>query len=177
VDKGTEKEPLVSKYFPSLLAAGTLALCLVVSSCAFSPSDTTSTPSATETLNTDTAKLSGYWKSGYDGFEVNGTAFTQYGDTAKGVSFAGTVVNVRNITPTKGYLTILITNSGSWGNTTVGFFYVVAWEIISDKTIKESAAYKSGSTSNAGMLTRIAAENEFTIDNGYFGMFGDYNKQ
>jgi len=175
-DKGTEKEPIVSKHFPALLAAGTLALCLVVPSCSFTPSETTSAPSATETLNTDTSKLAGYWKSSYnDGFEINGATFAQYDDAAKGISFAGTVVNVRNINAASGYLTILVTNSGTWGKT-VGSFYVIAWQIVSDSKMKESTAFKTGSTSNSGISTRIAAENEFTIDNGYF-WFADYLKQ
>ena len=176
MDKGTEKEPLVSKYFPSLLAAGTLALCLVVSSCAFSPSDTTSTPSATETLNTDTAKLSGYWKSGYDGFEVNGTAFTQYDDAAKGVSFAGMVVNVRKALFNMVYLTVQITDAGTW-HKNIGDYYVIACQIVSASQLKESTPYKMGSSFNSGMSTRIDAENEYTIDKGYFGYFGEYNKQ
>ena len=169
----------MSKYFSSLLVAGTLALSLVVSSCSFSPSETVSTPSASETLNTDTSKLTGYWKSSYnDGFEVNGTTFTQYDDAAKGVSFAGTIVNVRYINPTSGYLTILVTNKGSWGKT-AGYYYVTAWRIVSDTKINESAAYKAGSASNSGISTRIAAENEYTIDNGYFAYLStsDYLKQ
>ena len=127
-------------------------------------------------MNTDTAKFAGYWKSNWDGFEVNGTAFTQYDDAAKGISFAGTIVNVRYENSSSGYLTVLTTNSGSWGKT-VGYFTVIAWQIVSDSTMKEATPYKAGSSFSSGISTRIAAENEYTRDNGYFGLFGDYIKQ
>ena len=179
MDKGSEKETFVSKYFSSLLVAGTLALCLLVSGCSFSPDETSSSPSASETVNTDTTKLTGYWKSSYgDGFKVNGTTFSQYDDASMGVSFAGTIVNVRNINSTSGYLTILITNAGTW-KIKDGPYYVIAWANLSASGIDESAAFKTGSPSNTGMPNRIAAENEYTIENGYFGylLSSDYLKQ
>jgi hypothetical protein len=177
VDKGAEKETFVSKYFSSLLFAGTLALCLLVSGCSFSPDETASSPSASETVNTDTAQLTGYWKSSIgDGFEVNGTAFTQYDDAAKGVSFAGMVVNVRKAPFNMVYLTVQITDAGTW-HKNIGDYYVIACQIVSASQLKESTPYKMGSSFNSGMSTRIDAENEYTIDKGYFGYFGEYNKQ
>jgi hypothetical protein len=179
VDKGAEKETFVSKYFSTLLIAGTLALSLLVSGCSFSPDESSPSPAATETVNTDTAKLTGYWKSSYgDGFAINGTSFTQYDNAAKDVSFAGTVVNVRNLSATSGYLTILVTDTGTWGKT-VGYYYVMAWANLSATGIDEATAYKVGGAVNNGIQDRIAAENEYTIGNGYFGylLTSEYLKQ
>jgi|GEM_PF-1181107 len=122
----------------------------------------------------------GYWQSSYgDGFEVfNGTppTFEQYDDASKTISFAGNIVNYTDLSSvsTSGYLTILITNSGTWGKT-VGEYYVVHWQNLNNTSVAESCAWKSGGQST--MPTQSQAEAEFTVANGYFAVHGDYIKQ
>jgi hypothetical protein len=119
--------------------------------------------------------LSGYWKSSYgDGFEISGTNFSQYDDASNSLSFAGTIVNNPDFTASSNYITLQITDGGTWGKT-VGNYYVIHYKGFSKTTVKESCAYKSGGQS--GNPTQAGAEAEFTIANGYFSYYGDYEKQ
>jgi hypothetical protein len=128
-----------------------------------------------EDKETSKANLTGYWKSSYgDGFEITGTIFTQYDDASKTVSFAGTIVNNPDLTNSSNYITIKITNGGTWGKT-LGNYYVIHYKDFAATTVKESCAYKSGGQSDNA--TQTGAETEFTIANGYFAYYGDYIKQ
>jgi len=124
--------------------------------------------------------LKGYWKSSFgDGFEITGDAlpqtFFQYDDASKTISFAGYIVGNENDSIENGFITILISSSGSWGKT-LGTYYVVRWRNFNlTSSISESSAYKSGGLDSAP--TKQKAENEYTSANGYFAYFGDYIKQ
>ena len=119
--------------------------------------------------------LIGYWKSSYgDGFEINSTQFYQYDDATKTVSYAGNIVNNPDLESGSDYITIEITDAGTWGKT-VGEFYRVHWKEFTKNTVKESSAYKSGGAST--MPSQATAETEFTVANGYFAYYGDYEKQ
>jgi len=119
--------------------------------------------------------ISGYWKSSYgDGFDISGTTYSQYDDSSKTVSFAGTIVNDPDLTASSNYIIIKVTNGGTWGKT-VNNYYALPYKDLTATTIKESSAYKTGGQSE--MTTQAGAESEFTIANGYFSYYGDYIKQ
>ena len=122
-----------------------------------------------------TYSLKGYWKSAFgDGFEITSTTFYQYDDATKTVSFAGDIANNPNFEASEGYITILITDTGTWGKT-VGEYYRVHWEDFSKNNIKESSAWKAGGAST--MPTQAGAETEYTVANGYFAIHADYTRQ
>ncbi|MCX7786499.1 MAG: hypothetical protein N2442_02235 [Spirochaetes bacterium] len=127
--------------------------------------------------------LVGYWKSGYgDGFEIKwdsssgGYLFKQYDDANKTVSFAGTIENNPDLTASTGYIVIRITDGGTWYKP-VGSYYVVHWKDFTGDTVKEASAYKVGGTNNDGMPTAQQALQEYTVENGYFGYYGEYQRQ
>lgn len=129
--------------------------------------------------SSDDSSLSGYWKSSYgDGFEIDGSDFFQYDDEAKTVSFAGTIEGNPNLDTESGSFTIKITNTGSWGKT-VDAYYVIMWKNLTDDGVSQSSAHNGDYTDakNNGMSTAALAEAEYTLENGYFGYFGDYLKQ
>jgi hypothetical protein len=122
--------------------------------------------------------LAGYWKSpppASDGFEIAGTSYKQYDDAAKTVSFAGTIVNSPNLDAASGFITMKITDAGTWFMT-VDKYHVVRWKSLSGTGVQGSSAYKAGGI-NGGMDTRAEAEAEYTEANGYFAYYGDYVKQ
>lgn len=124
-----------------------------------------------------TYEIEGYWISGYgDGFEIIDSdpfIFKQYDDASKNLSFEGEIVNALTDTDS-GYITILITDAGSWGKT-VGEYYRIHYKELLGDAIKESSAYKAGGQSTC--TTQSAADTEFTIANGYYGFYGDYVRQ
>lgn len=129
--------------------------------------------------SSDDSSLSGYWKSSYgDGFEIDGKKFLQYDDAAKAVSFEGTIQGNPNLDTESGSFTIKITNSGTWGKT-IDAYYVIMWKNLTDDGVSQSSANNGDFTDakNNGMATEELAEAEYTIENGYFGYFGDYLKQ
>jgi len=133
-------------------------------------------PLAEEELIEDKPVFSGYWKSNFgDGFEISGSNYYQYDNSDKDLSFSGTIVNHSDYIGSSGFITVQITNAGSWGMT-AGYYYVVRWKDYHVNAVRQSCAYKSGGY-NTGMNIRIDAENEYTEANGYYVFFGDYLKQ
>lgn len=127
--------------------------------------------------------LNGYWKSSYgDGFEIYYDydnlvlKYKQYNNTEKDVSFAGTVVNNPDLTAASGYIIIQITEAGTWEKT-VGSYYACHWKDFTGDTVKHAAAFKVGGTNNNGMETAADAEQEYTVENGYYALHGDYERQ
>ena len=126
--------------------------------------------------------LTGYWKSVHgDGFEITGNLFsgyhyTQFDDADKSISFAGTVANEPDFDATSGYIIIRITDTGNWGKTE-GAYLGIHWENLSDSLVAASSAYKAGSAYNNGIESLSEALAEYTVKNGYFGYYGDYQKQ
>ena len=122
--------------------------------------------------------LIGYWKSSYgDGFELkSGTPvmYYHYNDASKSVSFAGEVVHSPSLKSADGYLTVRITDSGSW-NKTVGEYLVISWKNFNGSEVSESTPYKAGGASTLGSVS--AARDEQTIDNGYFSFYSDCTRQ
>lgn len=126
--------------------------------------------------------LIGYWKSGYgDGFEIKKTDLTsdpyifyQYNNSEKSVSFAGYLANTIDFDASSGYIIVRIINSGTWNKTLDGY-YSIHWQNLIMNTVQESCAYKTGGFNT--MPTLANAEDEFTIQNGYYVLHGDYEKQ
>lgn len=131
-------------------------------------------------FTTTTEGVLGYWKSSFgDGFEIINESyppsFHQYDDAAKKVSFAGEIVNSA-VEGKTGFLTIKITESGSWGKTK-GKFLVARWKDLDPDSMIEATAFKTNSEKNE-CETATEAETEQTIDNGYFDFFStEYLKQ
>ena len=125
--------------------------------------------------------LLGYWKSSYgDGFELYyenlQLKYKQYDDATKTVSFAGIVVNNPDLTASTGYIIIQITDTGTWG-ITVGNYYAVHWKDFTGDTVKQAAAYKVGGDKNNGVPTAEEAATEYTVTNGYYTYYGNYQRQ
>lgn len=125
--------------------------------------------------------LTGYWKSTFgDGFELSGNTlegfrYVQYNDADRSVSFAGTVVNNPDYFATSGYLVILISDPGTF-KITKGAYYVVHWKNLSGSLVAAASAYKTKGDYNNGMETLEDALAEYTVENGYYGYYGEYEK-
>jgi len=130
----------------------------------------------------DAVSLAGRWISAYgDGFEISGSdssgyLYTQYDDSSRNVSFAGSIVNDPDLYDTSGYIIIKITDSGTWVKQT-GYYLSIHWKSLSDVGVALSSAYKTGSQYNNGIATETEAALEYTVENGYFGYYGEYQKQ
>ena len=131
----------------------------------------------------DPALVSGYWKSDYgDGFEIVEEAadwmYYQYDDAAKSVSYAGKIVSDNLFFAESDYITIEITEAGTWMKD-AGEYYRIHYKDLTADSIKQSSAYLFGGDDdiNDGVPTQSGAENTFTVENGYFGYHGDYERQ
>jgi len=126
--------------------------------------------------------LTGYWKStSGDGFELSGNTlegfrYVQYDDADRNVSFAGIVANRPNFDASNGYIIVLVTEPGSWGKT-AGSYYAIHWKNLSGSLVAAASAYKVGGAHNNGMETLAEALAEYTVENGYYGYYGEYEKQ
>lgn len=131
-------------------------------------------------------ELKSYWISAYgDGFSVSeSNVYTQYDNSAKDVSFAGNIVknNGEIFVDVEGYIVIKITNSGTWGKT-VGKYHIIRWKELTGVFCKQASASKFvGTNDPANDLEAVRdtielAETELTESNGYFGYYGDYERQ
>ncbi len=165
---------MFTRPFSRVLTAALAVALLCLSACQFEvPTDEESEPA-----------LAGYFKSGFgDGFEISGSAadgyqFTQYDDAAKNVSFAGSIVSESNLEAESGYLTLRITDGGSWGKT-VDYYYVIHWQNLSGAGVQAAGASLADweDPINNGIADRVTAEVTYTVENGYFGYHGEYERQ
>lgn len=146
-----------------------LSLFIAISSCAVQPANNDDDDKTSYLLN-------GYWKSTYgDGFEISTTAFKQYDDASKAVSFSGEIAKFVKETDTTGRIVVKISDAGTWKKT-VGEYIVVRYKNYSSAGVAESTPYLSGKDCD-GLPTIEAAEAEYTDANGYFAFYGDYLKQ
>ena len=126
--------------------------------------------------------LAGYWTSIYgDGFDLSGNTlegfrYVQYDDADRNVSFAGIVANRPNFDASTGYIIVLVTEPGSWGKT-AGSYYAIHWKNLSGSLVAAASAHNGASTYNNGMPSIAGALAEYTVANGYFGCYGEYEKQ
>ncbi len=126
--------------------------------------------------------LTGYWKSTFgDGFELSGDTlegfrYVQYNDADRNIAFAGSVVNNPDFNNSTGYIIILITGPVAW-DITEGSYYAVHWKNLSGSVVASASAFKYGGAHNNGMETLAEALAEYTVENGYYGYYGEYEKQ
>ena len=126
--------------------------------------------------------LTGYWKSTFgDGFDLSGNTlegfrYVQYDDADRNVSFAGIVANRPNFDASTGYIIVLVTEPGSWGKT-ADSYYAIHWKNLSGSLVAAASAYKVGGAHNNGMETLAEALAEYTVENDYYGYYGEYEKQ
>lgn len=91
-------------------------------------------------------------------------------------NFKGTIKNVRLLTGTSGYITLLITESTEIYAPYKDKYYVLYFSDLSATSVKEAGPYKEGAESN-GLATQVAAEEAYTVTNGYYAMSSTYNKK
>lgn len=128
--------------------------------------------------------LTGYWKDltykdGFEIFDVEPPVFTQYQDENKdNKCFKGEIVSVKKESDIVTYITIKITESGSYNKTEGEYLTIYIGDFVGNivgASLKESSAFKQDGKST--MSTKEEAEKEFTIANGYFAFYGNYIKQ
>ncbi len=130
--------------------------------------------------------VEGSWVSSFgDGFTLSRTGsalvFAYVSPSYSASNYSGTVVNEPDLTAEEGYLTILVTESGEEYAPREGRYYVIRWEELGARGIKEGGAgkYEGGTPApgNSGLATREEAEAELTKVNGYFDFLGTYERQ
>lgn len=104
--------------------------------------------------------ISGTWKSQYnDGYTIN-TSSVVYDDGGYGFDWTRTIAEISDK-----YIYLVENNK----------YYAVSYKDCSAVSCKFANAYKAGGKTSADSL--LEAKTEFTIENGYFGLYGTYSKQ
>ena len=131
----------------------------------------------------DTVDVVDYWKSDFgDGFEIKlesgSWTLYQYTDDSKTVAFAGEIVGDPVYDADAAYITLKITQSGQYDKAE-GEYYRIRYKELSEDTVKEAAAYNTNSAEgvNDGVPTLAEAQSEYTVENGYFDLYGEYTRQ
>lgn len=105
--------------------------------------------------------ISGIWKSQYnDGYTIN-TSSVVYNDGGYGFGWTRTIAEISDK-----YIYLVDTNNK---------YYAVSYKDWDAVSCKFANAYKAGGKTSADSL--LEAKTEFTIENGYFGLYGTYSKQ
>lgn len=105
------------------------------------------------------ATLVGTWGSQYgDGYVISETTIT-YDDGGLGFGWSGTIEEIAD-----SY--IYYSKDGE--------FNAVAYKNLTDTSCSFSSAWKQDGKSSEDSLE--AAKNEFTVENGYFSLYGEYAK-
>ena len=104
--------------------------------------------------------ISGTWKSQYnDGYTIN-TSSVVYDDGGYGFGWTRTIAEISDK-----YLYLVENNK----------YYAVSYKDWDAVSCKFANAYKAGGKTSADSLPE--AKTEFTIENGYFDLYGTYSKQ
>lgn len=104
--------------------------------------------------------ISGTWKSQYnDGYTIN-TSSVVY-DDGYGFGWTRTIAEISDK-----YIYLVDTNNK---------YYAVSYKDWDAVSCKFANAYKAGGKTSTDSL--LEAKTEFTIENGYFGLYGTYSKQ
>jgi hypothetical protein len=133
-------------------------------------------------IGSDPAEFSGRWDSSDgDAYVIDAKAKTiDYLDlNGYGMEWSGTIVgDVANdatlLRLSNGYIIAQVTSAGSWGPP-VGKFVAVHWKDLTSSSVQAANAYKAGGST--GESSAAAAKAEFTVENGYFTMYGTYTPQ
>ncbi len=94
----------------------------------------------------------------------------------KTIGYTGNIVTSSNMYEETGFITIQVTESNASWYPSVDKYSVIRWQEFNSKdgTIKMAGNYKTDGYS--AMDTAEEAEEEFTIENGYYSIFGDYTE-
>lgn len=104
--------------------------------------------------------ISGTWKSQYnDGYTIN-TSSVVYYDGGYGFGWTRTIAEISDK-----YIYLVENNK----------YYAVSYKDWDAVSCKFANAYKAGGKTSADSL--LEAKTEFTIENGYFDLYGTYSKQ
>lgn len=104
--------------------------------------------------------ISGTWKSQYnDGYTIN-TSSVVYDDGGYGFGWTRTIAEISDK-----YIYLVENNK----------YYAVSYKDCDAVSCKFANAYKAGGKTSADSL--LEAKTEFTIENGYFDLYGTYSKQ
>ena len=104
--------------------------------------------------------ISGTWKSQYnDGYTIN-TSSVVYDDGGYGFGWTRTIAEISDK-----YIYLVENNK----------YYAVSYKDWNAVSCKFANAYKAGGKTSVDSL--LEAKTEFTIENGYFGLYGTYSKQ
>ena len=104
--------------------------------------------------------ISGTWKSQYnDGYTIN-TSSVVYDDGGYGFGWTRTIAEISDK-----YIYLVENNK----------YYAVSYKDRDAVSCKFANAYKAGGKTSADSL--LEAKTEFTIENGYFDLYGTYPKQ
>ena len=105
--------------------------------------------------------ISGTWKSQYnDGYTIN-TSSVVYDDGGYDFGWTRTIAEISDK-----YIYLVDTNNK---------YYAVSYKDRDAVSCKFANAYKAGGKTSVDSL--LEAKTEFTIENGYFGLYGTYSKQ
>lgn len=156
-----KKDPPMNKKIVSFLLA-LFFLCTVIS-CDIADTETTT--------NHDSNALTGTWTSPYgDEFQITDSQLTSLYDG--NISYKGDSLIIVESDSASGYLYIKYTMA-PYG--TVGNWYALSYKELTDTSVKLSSAYKVGGMGDTGTLEE--AKTEFTVENGYFALYGEYVKK
>lgn len=128
----------------------------------------------------DDASIYGTWKSSYgEIYDISTTELKNGGSWGNG--YAGNNLTVIESSDSAGYIYIKYTKAMnadySYSETApdVGKWYAISYKNLTDDTVSISGAYKSGGATSTETLDE--AVSEFTIENGYFGIYSDCTRQ
>ena len=146
-----------------LFAAAVLVACLSFTGCKPAEDATAQVVVANYVYQQTNYKtlISGIWKSQYnDGYTIN-TSSVVYDDGGYDVGWTRTIAEISDK-----YIYLVDTNNK---------YYAVSYKDRDAVSCKFANAYKAGGKTSADSL--LEAKTEFTIENGYFGLYGTYSKQ
>ena len=117
-------------------------------------------------------ELEGTWVSG-DGDSYIITATTVTYVSGFDMDFAGTIAKHRTDGANAGYIIIRFTQN-DWNDGPLGNYYVIHYKGLTSTSVQMASAWKQDGQSS--MPSAAAAEEEFTVEKGYFNMYGTYTK-
>jgi len=137
--------------------------------------------------------LYGTWKAvgtpWADGYKITyssetGKAYIEYLGDYSGLStdfnFKGEIqYNSSKLTKNEGYIIFKVIQKGNspYLELEVGKYSAVHWKDFTGDTVKMSTAYKPGGDKNNGVPTAEEAATEYTVPNGYYDQYGNYQRQ
>ena len=114
------------------------------------------------TPQAQSASIIGNWKSEWDGYVITEKEIT-YDDGGHGYGWSGKIEEIK-----EPYIYVSFEQDGKT------LYRVTAFQNVTDVSANIANAYKDGKET---CETLEEAKTEFTIDNGYFGYFGEYVRQ